>query len=367
MRTFKTNLLGLALAGLILGACSQTATYETADLMNEQAAAEKAGFKLNPFGTSGENVRTICGEATVKNARRLTGNSTILATDFGDITVSNDQNNLYIDIVPAAGITPTRYSYFLGDETSITNYGGLNTAFDSKTSQSTYTIPLSEVTLDVDPVAAGQQVDLAVIFEVAAATTTRYWAEGTQFTNITLNQQGQGVQTRYFTYTIQTNCPTPACYGPDESSWTEGVEYNPGKNFSEYSSLTALLAGVKLQAGAQQVHVGNVKATEYLGDGGEQLVELKITLLSGYVFGDESYDDEGNLLPGSIFVQPFSQADVTNGTIPGLQNNNNPAPGQFDFKFEDVTGSSYSISGLPKNDYYGIKTAVQQIIECPTE
>ncbi|MBC6365519.1 hypothetical protein [Algoriphagus sp. AK58] len=57
MRTFKTNLLGLALAGLILGACSQTATYETADLMNEQAAAEKGGFKLDPFGMGGENTK----------------------------------------------------------------------------------------------------------------------------------------------------------------------------------------------------------------------------------------------------------------------------------------------------------------------
>ncbi|PZV86154.1 hypothetical protein CLV31_10249 [Algoriphagus aquaeductus] len=55
MRTFKTNLLGLALAGLILGACSQTATYETADLMNEQASA-KAGFNLSPFGMGGENL-----------------------------------------------------------------------------------------------------------------------------------------------------------------------------------------------------------------------------------------------------------------------------------------------------------------------
>lgn len=42
---------------MILGACSQTATFEEADLMNEQAV-EKAGFKLNPFGANGfENAR----------------------------------------------------------------------------------------------------------------------------------------------------------------------------------------------------------------------------------------------------------------------------------------------------------------------
>jgi len=61
MKTFKLNLLGLALAGLILGACSQTGTYENADLMNEQAAANKAGFNLNPFG-SGENARTYAAD-----------------------------------------------------------------------------------------------------------------------------------------------------------------------------------------------------------------------------------------------------------------------------------------------------------------
>lgn len=57
MKTFKSNLLGLALAGLILGACSQTGMYETADLMNEQAEASKSGFRLDPFGMGNENAR----------------------------------------------------------------------------------------------------------------------------------------------------------------------------------------------------------------------------------------------------------------------------------------------------------------------
>lgn len=58
MKNFKTKFLGLALAGLILGACSQTGTYENADLMNEQAVANNAGFKLTPFGSGNENART---------------------------------------------------------------------------------------------------------------------------------------------------------------------------------------------------------------------------------------------------------------------------------------------------------------------
>ncbi|WP_332912018.1 hypothetical protein [Algoriphagus boritolerans] len=55
MGNLKLKFLGLALVGLILGACSQTGTYETADLMNEQAAANKAGFNLTPFGMGGAN------------------------------------------------------------------------------------------------------------------------------------------------------------------------------------------------------------------------------------------------------------------------------------------------------------------------
>lgn len=61
MKTFKTNLLGMALAGLILSACSQTGMYETADLMNEQAEASKSGFRLDPFGVGNENAMELTG------------------------------------------------------------------------------------------------------------------------------------------------------------------------------------------------------------------------------------------------------------------------------------------------------------------
>lgn len=70
MKNFKTKFLGLALAGLILGACSQTGTYETADIMNEQAVANKAGFKLTPFGTGNENARAFGGDCTTDCLQR---------------------------------------------------------------------------------------------------------------------------------------------------------------------------------------------------------------------------------------------------------------------------------------------------------
>ncbi|WP_157359687.1 hypothetical protein [Algoriphagus mannitolivorans] len=61
----------MALAGLILSACSQMATFEEADLMNEQAVA-KNGFNLNPFGLGNENARTYsatdCGNFCIDPA-----------------------------------------------------------------------------------------------------------------------------------------------------------------------------------------------------------------------------------------------------------------------------------------------------------
>lgn len=64
MKSSIQKFLGMALVGLILGACSQTATFEDADLMNEQASAERAGFKLDPFGiSSGENLATYSDAA----------------------------------------------------------------------------------------------------------------------------------------------------------------------------------------------------------------------------------------------------------------------------------------------------------------
>lgn len=56
MKTFSINLMGLALIGLALSACSQMGTYETVDLVNEQATTATAGFNLSPFGSPGLKV-----------------------------------------------------------------------------------------------------------------------------------------------------------------------------------------------------------------------------------------------------------------------------------------------------------------------
>lgn len=93
MKNFKTKFLGLALAGLILGACSQTGTYETADLMNEQAVANKAGFTMTPFSSGGgENFKVSDTETVYTNE-----------TFNVAVTAYNDCENTYFTITRIEG------------------------------------------------------------------------------------------------------------------------------------------------------------------------------------------------------------------------------------------------------------------------
>ncbi|MBN3581205.1 hypothetical protein JYB64_02330 [Algoriphagus aestuarii] len=53
MKIFTTKMLGLVISALLLGACSQMATYENEDLTNGLEKADQAGFKLSPYGSKG--------------------------------------------------------------------------------------------------------------------------------------------------------------------------------------------------------------------------------------------------------------------------------------------------------------------------
>ena len=52
MKIFTTKMLGLVISALLLGACSQMATYENEDLTNGLEKADQPGFKLSPFGSN---------------------------------------------------------------------------------------------------------------------------------------------------------------------------------------------------------------------------------------------------------------------------------------------------------------------------
>ncbi|SIN98779.1 hypothetical protein [Algoriphagus halophilus] len=52
MKIFTTKLLGLVISALLLGACSQMATYENEDLTNTLAKSDQSGFTLSPYETT---------------------------------------------------------------------------------------------------------------------------------------------------------------------------------------------------------------------------------------------------------------------------------------------------------------------------
>jgi hypothetical protein len=53
MKKTITRIAGLVISAMLLGACSQMATFENEDLMLKQEAAAKSGFNLTPYGTAG--------------------------------------------------------------------------------------------------------------------------------------------------------------------------------------------------------------------------------------------------------------------------------------------------------------------------
>lgn len=61
MKIFTTKMLGLVISALLLGACSQMATYENEDLTNGLEKADQPGFKLSPFnaGNRFENAYVV--------------------------------------------------------------------------------------------------------------------------------------------------------------------------------------------------------------------------------------------------------------------------------------------------------------------
>lgn len=119
MNTFTKQLLGLALVGMILGGCSQTATYEDADLTNELAAAEKAGFKLNPYSVGGNENAAMYEEGVCE---------TSCITDQEDSWFIKSYEHVFDPVAPAKKLkidvynTPTQLIYDVYTENTSIKY-----------------------------------------------------------------------------------------------------------------------------------------------------------------------------------------------------------------------------------------------------
>lgn len=105
-KTFTSSFLGLVISGLLLASCSQLATYENEDLILEQTSADKAGFKLSPFGSNGGNENaalTNCNncieepQIAMHDVTKSTGNpSNPTITKHGDLSVWNTKTDLIV-------------------------------------------------------------------------------------------------------------------------------------------------------------------------------------------------------------------------------------------------------------------------------
>jgi len=129
----------------------------------------------------------------------------------------------------------------------------------------------------------------------------------------------------------------------EETAWADGCPYNPdGKgNWAMYRKLACtcppqtvdLIAGQHFVAGTVTFQCGACECEE-------DEVKITITLAEGWRFADVSEN---------VKIQDYSTAP-----------SGNPAPGQFDHKFDAET-SPFSVC-VPRNCYYGIHVEVERCV-----
>jgi hypothetical protein len=228
MKTFKTNLLGLALAGLILGACGQVDTFDSTT-MNNPLAKVPVAFKSEGFNARVGTGFTACGEP--HTAKLLAGQN----IPVGEVTVFNDNEKFYVtvSIEKSAGFDEGDWfirkihgyfgaveTDFLADPKGKQKKGIINPSpgkfpiseaitldYSVASQEYTYELPISQALID-----AGE-FDVAIHAEVVRVENIREeagvlvadivqeegaWGEGTRF-----NPVGVANWSMYMSYTIQ--------------------------------------------------------------------------------------------------------------------------------------------------------------------
>lgn len=135
--TFTSSFLGLAISGLLLASCSQMASYENEDLALEQARADKAGFTLSPYGsTGGENAKVYSPEVCSNDCISDDPETWFIDSKehIFDATDQDEIKKLKIDIYN----TPTQLIYDIYTENTTIKYLKIGETFLINNSQSTY-------------------------------------------------------------------------------------------------------------------------------------------------------------------------------------------------------------------------------------
>ena len=135
----------------------------------------------------------------------------------------------------------------------------------------------------------------------------------------------------------------PPCGWVEETAWAEGCRYNENGrgNWAMFTCLWETPRTIDLIAG-QHFVAGTVTLDPSSSECEEGEVEITITLNPGWRFAD---------VPENVKIQDYSYEDRPSG---------NPAPGQFDHKFDAET-SPFSVC-VPTNCYYGIHVNVERCV-----
>jgi len=264
-------------------------------------------------------------------------------TDVGTVTVSNDEDNLYVTYnttgewylkevhlhvglgdAPTERLTPGQTPYQAEDISYARSY--------------TFEVPLDEFVVTCDETTLWLQAHADVVRldeegneEVPDSGETAYGGD------ITKPKKGSWYGNISYTVQCCEEEQEPCYEWKGETAWGDGVRYVEQGNWATYTEYVAgstvtLFAGQTMEAG-----------TVHFSEAVNEKVTITITLNEGWIFAP---DKEEN-----VKIQDYK-------TTPPA---NNPKPGNFKHKGK-ASEQPFSIE-VPKNNFYGVHVDVEHWVE----
>lgn len=267
-------------------------------------------------------------------------------TDVGTVTVSNDEDYLYVtynttgdwylkevklyvrDSEPTERLNPGKAPYKSGNIFYARSY--------------TFVVPLTgfEVTCDVTELWLQAHADVVRLDEggneeVPDSGETAYGGD------ITKPKKGSWYGNISYTVQCCEEEQEPCYEWKGETAWADGTRYVKKGNWATYTKYEGFEKSVTLYAG-QDMEAGTV----YFSSPEDGDVTITITLNEGWRFAP---------VKENVKIQDYEIAPPAE----------NPSPGQFDHK-GTASEQSFSIE-VPKNNYYGVHVDVEHWVkvECP--
>lgn len=274
---------------------------------------------------------SVCG--TPNEVRLLAGKH----HEAGIVTVSNDQNNLYVTFNMDNGWELVKTHIFAGNCNAIpTNKGG-NPQVGQFPFHENHAVGTTTYTLTLDLNSLPTCMCVATHAEVVKRDKNgnviqgeTAWGEGTGF--------GGGNWAMKFNYCKQECTDEPqeeTCY-QEETAWVSGPRYVSQGNWATYTPYLGAAQSINIYAG-QTILVGTA---DFSAPDGNDMVQISINLTSPWALQN---------VAEPVKIQAYS-------SVPPASN---PAPGQFN----TYKGSSLTVN-VPNANFYGIHLDVAKEISC---